>query len=309
MNISILGLLALGIISSGFFINDAFAEVTENSAYLIEGSGFAVTEDIIRLSEIDIGLSSHQQSGSSIDFVIEDGFVTLDNEDFVISELEGKFLREGRYIRINGNVESSVGFDTTISFFGRLVAESKDASVYGFTGRITTPDNSYKIIYTAKLSQLTNIVEITETSPTEEILTIRILPDSSTQGIASSYIPSGEVREPRLSDTDPLRLRYYSQDRITLEPGTSVIFVNEDSVAHSIESGKENYGDRYNPYTPDGRIATEDIAPGESLTITFDEMGFYRLYDPKYPWMEIIVYSFPDVDSLILGTTKNQQGN
>ena len=309
MNISILGLLALGIISSGFFINDAFGEVTENSAYLIEGSGFAVTEDIIRLSEIDIGLSSHQQSGSSIDFVIEDGFVTLDNEDFVISELEGKFLREGRYIRINGNVESSVGFDTTISFFGRLVAESKDASVYGFTGRITTPDNSYKIIYTAKLSQLTNIVEITETSPTEEILTIRILPDSSTQGIASSYIPSGEVREPRLSDTDPLRLRYYSQDRITLEPGTSVIFVNEDSVAHSIESGKENYGDRYNPYTPDGRIATEDIAPGESLTITFDEMGFYRLYDPKYPWMEIIVYSFPDVDSLILGTTKNQQGN
>ena len=309
MNISILGLLALGIISSGFFINDAFAEVTENSAYLIEGSGFAVTEDIIRLSEIDIGLSSHQQSGSSIDFVIEDGFVTLDNEDFVISELEGKFLREGRYIRINGNVESSVGFDTTISFFGRLVAESKDASVYGFTGRITTTDNSYKIIYTAKVSQLTNIIEITETSPTEEILTIRILPDSSTQGIASSYIPSGEVRDPRLSDTDPLRLGYYSQDRITLEPGTSVIFVNEDSVAHSIESGKENYGDRYNPYTPDGRIATEDIAPGESLTITFDEMGFYRLYDPTYPWMEIIVYSFPDVDSLILGTTKNQQGN
>ena len=190
-----------------------------------------------------------------------------------------------------------------------MVAESKDASVYGFTGRITTPDNSYKIIYTAKLSQLTNIVEITETSPTEEILTIRILPDSSTQGVASSYIPSGEVREPRLSDTDPLRLRYYSQDRITLEPGTSVIFINEDSVAHSIESGKENYGDRYNPYTPDGRIATEDIAPGESLTITFDEMGFYRLYDPTYPWMEIIVYSFPDVDSLILGTTKNQQGN
>ncbi len=309
MNISIIGLLALGIISSGFFINDAFAEVTENSAYLIEGSGFAVTEDIIRLSEIDIGLSSHQQSGSSIDFVIEDGFVTLDNEDFVISELEGKFLREGRYIRINGNVESSVGFDTTISFFGRLVEESKDASVYGFTGRITTPDNSYKIIYTAKLSQLTNIVEITETTQEEEILTIRILPDSSTQGIASSYIPSGEVREPRLSDTDPLRLRYYSQDRITLEPGTSVVFVNEDSVPHSIESGKENYGDRYNPYTPDGRIATEDIAPGESLTITFDEMGFYRLYDPTYPWMEIIVYSFPDVDNIVLGTTKNQQGN
>ncbi len=305
MNLSILGLAALLVISSGFFINNTFAEVNENSAYLIEGSGFAVTEKIIRLSEIDIGLSSHQQSGSSIDFLIEDGFITLDNEDFVISEIEGKFLREGRYIRINGNVESSQGFDTTISFFGRLVEESQNASVYGFTGRINTPDNSYKIIYTAKLSQLTKIVETTE-STTEEILTIRILPGSSTQGIASSYIPSGEVRDPRI---DVGRLGYYSQDRITLEPGTSVIFVNEDTVSHSIVSGKENYGDRYNPFTPDGRITTEDIAPGDSLTITFEEMGFYRLYDPTYPWMEIIVYSFSDVDNIILGTTKNQQGN
>lgn len=305
MNLSILGLAALLVISSGFFINNAFAEVNENSAYLIEGSGFAVTEKIIRLSEIDIGISSHQQSGSSIDFLIEDGFITLDNEDFVISEIEGKFLREGRYIRINGNIESPQGFDTTISFFGRLVEESQNASVYGFTGRINTQDNSYKIIYTAKLSQLTKIVETTE-STTEEILTIRILPGSSTQGIASSYIPSGEVRDPRI---DVGRLGYYSQDRITLEPGTSVIFVNEDIVPHSIVSGKENYGDRYNPFTPDGRIATEDIAPGDSLTITFEEMGFYRLYDPTYPWMEIIVYSFSDVDNIILGTTKNQQGN
>lgn len=308
MNIPLLGLTALLVFTSGFFINDAFAEINENSAYLIEGSGFAVTEKIIRISEIDIGLSSHQKSGSSIDFLIEDGFITLDNEDFVISELEGKFLREGRYIRINGNIEGAQGFDTTISFFGRLVEESQDASVYGFTGRITTIDNSYKIIYTAKLSQLTKIVETIETSSAEEILTIRILPGSSTQGITSSYIPSGEVRDPRVN-VSTMRLGYYSQDRITLEPGTSVIFLNEDDVPHSIESGKENYGDRHNPYTPDGRIATEDIKPGESLTITFDEMGFYRLYDPSYPWMEIIVYSFPNVDNLILGTTKNQQGN
>ncbi|MBA4459579.1 MAG: hypothetical protein H2B02_01660, partial [Nitrosopumilaceae archaeon] len=208
----------------------------------------------------------------------------------------------------NGNIEGAQGFDTTISFFGRLVEESQDASVYGFTGRITTIDNSYKIIYTAKLSQLTKIVETIETNSAEEILTIRILPGSSTQGITSSYIPSGEVRDPRVN-VSTMRLGYYSQDRITLEPGTSVIFLNEDDVPHSIESGKENYGDRHNPYTPDGRIATEDIKPGESLTITFDEMGFYRLYDPSYPWMEIIVYSFPDVDNLILGTTKNQQGN
>jgi plastocyanin len=308
VNISLVGLLALLVISSGFFINDAFAEVSENSAYLLEGSGFAVTEELIRISEIDIGLSSHQQSGSSIDFLIEDGFITLDNEDFVLSELEGKFLREGRYIRINGNIESAVGFDTSISFFGRLVEESKDAAIYGFTGRITTSDNSYKIIYTSKLSQLTKVIETTETSLEDEMLIIHILPGSSTQGVASSYIESGETRDPRL-DTNPLRLGYFSQDRITIEPGTTVTFVNDDDVSHSIESGKENYNDRHNPYTPDGRISTAEILPGESLDITFDEAGFYRLYDPEYPWMEIVAYSFPDVDRLILGTTKNQQGN
>ncbi len=309
MNISLVGLLALLVISSGFFINDAFAEVSENSAYLLEGSGFAVTEELIRLSEIDIGLSSHQQSGSSIDFRIEDGFITLDNEDFLISELDGKFLREGRYIRINGNIESIGGFDTTISFFGRLVEESKDAAIYGFTGRITTSDNTYKIIYTAKLSQLTKILDSsTETSFEEEILTIHIFPGSSTQGVASSYIESGETRDPRLG-SGPLRLSYFSQDRITIEPGTTIVFVNDDDVSHSILSGKENYGDRHNPFTPDGRISTVEILPGESISITFDEMGFYRLYDPTYPWMKIITYAFPDVDNLILGTTKNQQGN
>jgi len=309
VNISLVGLLALFVISSGFFINDAFAEVSENSAYLLEGSGFAVTEELIRLSEIDIGLSSHQQSGSSIDFRIEDGFITLDNEDFVISELDGKFLREGRYIRINGNIESIGGFDTTISFFGRLVEESKDAAIYGFTGRITTSDDTYKIIYTAKLSQLTKILKGTsETSLEEEILTIHILPGSSTQGVASSYIESGETRDPRLG-SGPLRLSYFSQDRITIEPGTTIVFVNDDDVSHSILSGKENYNDRHNPFTPDGRISTAEILPGESINITFEEMGFYRLYDPAYPWMKIITYSFPEVDNLILGTTKNQQGN
>jgi len=309
VNISLVGLLALLVISSGFFINDAFAEVSENSAYLLEGSGFAVTEELIRLSEIDIGLSSHQQSGSSIDFRIEDGFITLDNEDFVISELDGKFLREGRYIRINGNIESIGGFDTTISFFGRLVEESKDAAIYGFTGRITTSDDTYKIIYTAKLSQLTKILKGTsETSLEEEILTIHILPGSSTQGVASSYIESGETRDPRLG-SGPLRLSYFSQDRITIEPGTTIVFVNDDDVSHSILSGKENYNDRHNPFTPDGRISTAEILPGESINITFEEMGFYRLYDPAYPWMKIVTYSFPEVDNLILGTTKNQQGN
>ena len=69
-------------------------------------------------------------------------------------------MREGKYIRLNGNIDGSSGFETSISFFGRLIDESKDASVYGFTGRITTNDETFKIIYTAKLSTLSKIDQV-----------------------------------------------------------------------------------------------------------------------------------------------------
>ena len=239
--------------------------------------------------------------------MIEDGFVTLDDEEFIISELEGKFLREGRYIRINGNVESSGGIDTTISFFGRLVAESKDAAVYGFTGRITTPDDTYKIIYTTKLSTLSKI-DVTETTTKSDNLTIHIARGSSSQGLLDSYVAAGSALDQAVStqsSSDPLRLRYFSMDRISVEPGTTITIVNDDVVSHSILSGKENYGDRHNPFDPDGRISTGSITPGGSVKITFDDAGFYRLYDPDYPWMKIVAYVFPNSDNLILGQGQN----
>ncbi|PBO85952.1 MAG: hypothetical protein COA77_01335 [Thaumarchaeota archaeon] len=293
----IIFLLSILFISSGYFINDSFAEISENQAFLLEGSGFAVTEESIKTSEIDLALSSQQQSGSSINFLIEDGFITLGDDEFVVSDLKGKFLREGRYIRINGDIESSTGLDTSISFFGRLVEESKEASVYGFTGRITTSDETHKIIYTTKLSTLS---KITITSDSEESdITIHILKGSAAQD--TNDITPGMA-------TANL-LRFFSIDRISIHPGTTITIVNDDITNHSIISGKENYGDRYDPFTPDGRISTGDIAPGESTTITFDGLGIYKLYDPDYKYMKIEAVSFPIVDNFITGSTTNQQGN
>jgi len=299
--------LVLLIVLSGYFINESFAEISENQAFLLEGSGFAVTEEIIKILEIDLGLSSQEQRGSTINFLIEDGFITLDDEEFLIYNLEGKFLREGRFIRINGNIESSSGFDTSISFFGRLVEESRDASVYGFTGRITTPDDTYKIIYTTKLSTLTKIDTTQTSSETSNDLTIYIMRGSSSQGLASSYIEAAEIRAQitAANPTDSLRLRYFSHDRISVEPGTTITIVNDDVVSHSILSGKENYNDRHNPFTSDGRISTGEFVPGDSVSITFDDAGFYRLYDPDYPWMKIVAYVFPNVDNLIFGQGQN----
>ena len=295
---AVITLLTLLIISSGYFFTDSFAEVSENQAFLLEGSGFAVTEEFIKMTEIDLGLSSQDQRGSTINFLTENGFIILGDEEFVISNLEGKFLREGKYIRINGNIESSNRLDTSISFFGRLVDESKDAAVYGFTGRITTPDDTYKVIYTTKLSSLSKIDIISNESQNSNNLSIHILKDSSTQGIGHDEIPGQQ-------SSNPLTFRFFSQDRISIEPGTTITIINDDVVSHKIISGKENYGDRHNPFTPDGRISTESFASGESINIIFDDAGFYRLYSPDYPWMKIVAYVFPDSDSIVLGKGQN----
>jgi plastocyanin len=318
-------LLALLVVSSGYFINESFAEISENQAFLLEGSGFAVTKESIKISEIDLGLSSQQQSGSTINFLIEDGFITLNEEEFTITDLEGKFLREGRYIRINGNIEGSSGFDTSVSFFGRLVEESKDAAVYGFTGRITTPDDSFKVIYTTKLSTLSKIDTTLTESETSNDITIHILLYSSAQKTADNTIPGINAAN---------YLRFFSDDRISIEPGTTVTVVNDDVVSHSLVSGIvvgserdldggnicrdidtslpegfSTYGagsEVYNcDFVIDDRVDTGMILPGESTSITFDESGFYRLIDPDYGWMRIIAYVFPISDNLVLGEGQN----
>lgn len=305
-----LTLLALLVVLSGYFVNESFAEISENQAFLLEGSGFAVTEEIIKISEIDLGLSSQDQSGSTINFLTEDGFITLDDEEFIVSNLKGKFLREGKYIRLNGNIESSSGFDSSINFFGRLVEESKDASIYGFTGRITTTDDTYKVIYTTKLSSLTKIDLVSSKTQESDDLTLHIFRGSASRGIVADQTVQGggalisEAASKQSADS-PLRLRYFSQDRIEVPPGTTITIVNDDVVSHSILSGSKT-NDRYVQYIADNRISTGEILPGKSTTITFDELGFYRLYDPNYEWMGIIAYVYPPSDSLVLGQEKTR---
>lgn len=304
MNLTVIALLMLlGI--SGFIFSDSYAIISPNSAFTLEGSGYAVTKDLIKISEIDFALSTQNQIGSSIKSSIEDGFITLEFEDFLVTELETTMLQEGKYIRINGVVESDSGDKASIRFFGKLIEESKNASVYGFTGRITTDDNNYKIIYTARLSELSKKVSTAE-SKTDEKIIIHIAKGSSTQGIgtyidlAGAKLQASETQ----SSSDSLRFRYFSQDRISIKPGTTITIVNDDTVSHSVLSGQK-LNDRYIQYAADGRVSTGKILPGQSINITLDKAGFYRLYDPDYQWMEIVAYVFPNIDNnVILGQGK-----
>jgi len=298
-------LILLGV--SGFAVSESFAIVSPDSAFTLEGSGYAVTENTIKISGIDLALSTQKQTGSSIASSIEDGFITLDDEDFQVTELKSTILREGKYIRINGIIDNDIGNQASISFFGKLIEQSKNGSIYGLTGRITVDNDDYKIIYTAKLSELVKIKPTTESKTTDNI-TIHIAKGSSTQGIGT-YIDVAGAKQQAASTQSPndaLRFRYFSQDRISVIPGTTITIINDDIVSHSILSGKENYGDRYNLFTADGRISTDKILPGKSISITLDEAGFYRLYDPDYQWMNMIAYVFPNVqNNVVLGKGLN----
>lgn len=296
MKVVLVGIVILLTLSTGLLFNNSFATIPPNNAFTLEGSGFAVTEETIKISKIDLVLSTEKQIGSTIKSSIKDAFITLDDENFLASELNTTILREGKYIRIDGIIENETGNEASAKFFGRLIEESKNASVYGFSGKITTDDQEYKIIYNAKLSKLVKInVTPTNSKNIEEKLTIHILKGSSTQG-ADSYIGL---------PFDTAKFRYFSQDRISIEPGMKLIFVNDDVVSHNILSGKENYYDRYNQFTADGRISTGEILPGKSTSVTLDERGFYRLYDPDYQWMKIVAYVFPSVDNVVLGQGKS----
>ena len=121
---------------------------------------------------------------------------------------------------------------------------------------------------------------------------------------------------------------YFSVDRLAIEPGTTVTFVNDDTVSHTIVSGSGlgthsgalkgsfvlcaeddtdlpqgfSYTQTGCDFIYDGRINTGEILPGQSIEVTFEDLGFYRLLEPNYPWMSLTVYSFPDVGSLVIGT-------
>jgi len=330
--------LILGVIALGLITNNAYAELSKNNAFILEGAGFAITEESIKTSEIDFAMSTGTQVGSSIIILIEDGFITLDDEDFLVFDLEASGLREGRYMRISGTAEDSFGNEISMRFFGRLIENSAEGSIYSFTGRLTHEDESHKIIYTTKLSKLTSISLSTPTStPTEESneLTIHILPGSSTQGVASDYIDAGALRSEFISiqEDAALRLRYFFPDRISIEPGTSVTFVNNDSVTHQIVSGTGlgthsrlsqgafvlcdtpadelqegvSHASTGCSFTIDGRIDTGTLQPGQSLSVSFDDAGFYRMIDLDYPWMNIIAYSFPDTGSEVIRSEVDEQ--
>ena len=284
----------LPLIFIGMSFSESNADLVTTGAYLVEGSGFAVTEKSIKISEIDLLMSVGEKIGSTSKLVVEDGFVTINDLDFEATDITGNLLRDGHFIRLIGTAENSIGNQVSISFFGRLVENSVEGSIYTFTGKLTQGTESNKIIYTTKISTLTGTTP-TNSSPTsttsskqnqEKEIIIHILKGSANPK-EFNYIQKEGIQSQK----------FYSLDRASIVPENTLTFVNDDTVSHSVSSGKRDTESRAGVNISDGRITSGDILPGKKWSVTINEIGFYSLFDKDYPWMTMDVVVFPDVES------------
>jgi len=300
--------LVMGVIGFGLSSEKANAELIPNNIFVMEGFGFAVTDEFIQNSQIDLLFTTGDQTGSSIKLLVEDGFVSLNDEDFTITELTGSVLREGRFIRLSGNLESSVGDPASFSVFGKLIQNSDEGSVYSFTGRITERGIPNKIIYTSKISEVVSTIPdvlIDKTTgallaePRENEIMVRILRGSFEQSMIGTYLQGlGERAEIRQSiQGQHSALTYFAPERLTVTPGLTITFVNEDIVSHNVVSAKRDTNSRGigNP-VPNGLIDSGEILPGETWSFPVDRIGFIFLFDPNYPWMSMDITSFSELN-------------
>jgi plastocyanin len=291
--VKVIPFFVLGLIFIGTSFTESNAELVANAAYLVEGSGFAVTEKSIKISEIDLLMSVGEQVGSSSKLVVEDGFITINELDFEATNISGNLLRDGRFIRLIGTAENSIGNEVSISFFGRLIENSIEGSIYTFTGRLIQGTESNKIIYTTKISTLTGTLP-TSTSTTT--------PKLSQENEIIIHILKGSANPKEFSyiQKESGAQKFYSIDRASIVPGKTLTFINDDTISHSISSGTRDTSSRAGINIPDNIITSGNILPGKSWSVTMEKIGFYSLFDVDYPWMTMDVVVFPDIESGVL---------
>lgn len=266
-------------------LQQADSELLANGKYLLQGSGFAATEESIDDSRLDLQFSTGNLVNTRMKLTLQDSLISLENDDYVASGgWTGTVISNGRFIVLSGNAENIDGDRISLSLLARLVQNSKDASVYTVTGKLTQNGQTAKLVYNAKVIGSSLIFGKTpkqEETQEEKTVQISILPGSS----------------------NPSNIQYYSLPTVQITPGTTVVWKNDDTVSHRIMSGVASFSPG-KPFKPDGKIDSGDIAPGQTFSVTIDELGITRFFDIKYYWLDGVIISFPESSSKSLKTTE-----
>ena len=73
----------------------------------------------------------------------------------------------------------------------------------------------------------------------------------------------------------------YTPSTLTVSVGTTVLWRNDDSVVHTVTSGRSDG----TAGTADGLFESGNLAPGTTWSHTFDEAGTFPYYCTPHPWM------------------------
>ena len=274
-------------------IHDAEAQIAENKAFTFSGNGFAVSNKSISDSIAEITFSVTQTKTKS-EFTLQGGVITIDQKDWTLSDFSGSILQNGKLFRFNAKATDPQGKEATISGIAKLVDKTTTESIYTFSGTITdATKQKTKLVYTSKVSEFL-VKPVDKTAKSD--VTIKILKGAANQDAATYK-----------TQMTGFRSNFLSEDRITIAPGGTITFVNEDDATHSLQSGifdNRSKQTAKNSFIPDNKISSGIIAPGKSWSVTFDETGFFRLYDEKYPKINITIFVFDESKIVKFGQDK-----
>ena len=151
--------------------------------------------------------------------------------------------------------------------------------------RVTELENEKAyILERGSLEGFTSDMEVDEGKKT---IYVSILQGASEQGGGVDYKTCNQN----------CQIEYFSMSTLEIEPGTTIVWTNEDSVPHNINSGVRSFS-RGGANLPDGYMVSGDILPGQSFTFTIDRSGIIRYFDTNYPWVDGTIISFPVTDSV-----------
>ncbi len=81
----------------------------------------------------------------------------------------------------------------------------------------------------------------------------------------------------------------FQPEKVTVAPGTRVVWKNLDAVDHDVTSGKSVTGRKARGMKqtkfPDGRFASGLFGKGGTFAVTFDKPGEYEYYCNVHPFM------------------------
>ena len=265
----------LGVILTLSF-GDSQALLSSNKSYMFSSDGFAIINDKISTSTSDFSFSIIKTKDKS-DLNLQSGKVSINEKNWILSDLKGTFIQSGKLFKFNAKATDPQGKSAIVDATAKLLDDTASDAIYSISGTFTEGPQTTKLVYISKLSKINSKPNIN----IQKSQTIKIL-----LGAGNPHLETYKTQP------NDFKFNFLSQDRITILPGSSVTFVNEDNVPHSLASGIDNTRRHNASFIPDGKIVSGDILPGQSWTVTYNEKGFFRLFDTKYKHIDVTIFVY-----------------